>query len=508
MERLPLELLTIIAHLATIGSVAALVRTSKTYHKILNPILYKRNAAEDLPRLSAVLWAAKHGTLATMKLAFAQGANLDIDGSRPDLEFYEDPDILKINCFATPLHRAVDNGFHDMAEWLLTHGANPHLASYQLCECVYRTSTGAWGPYWFPLHTAIHHSDEAMVKILLDHGARFAANRIPGLHNAVATASMAIIDLFLALPDFDPLQECSSKTTAIHHIAQCSAGNLDAVKGIVQKLLAHGVPMDVGSAYGTPPYYAIEQKSPEIALIFLDLGARIREPIERRVGLTILHQCLVHNACWPGSEAARFQVLSRLVATGMGLEDESDLRGILSKKMPMDGTALFFAAAYARDTDCVRLLLEAGANARATVRGSQGVRKPLLPALYKIADDLNERLENRPYEPSPELIALLLSHGAELGTGPDNESALSYACKRSSAGDSGLLRLFAEHASDDNLDEFHVVYRYRCGMGCDETRGILRKLLWKLRGLGGDKEPPTRVNELRSESDASDSNFW
>lgn len=482
MERLPVELLTIIGHHATIGSIAALARASKILYRVLNSILYERNATDDHPRLQAILWAAEHGNLETMKLALARGANIDVDGSRSELAFYEDPDILRAKCFATPLHYAVKNSHHEMAEWLLVNGANVHLASYQLCRCVYQSANGAWGPYWYPLHTALYHSDEAMVKLLLAHGARFAALRVPGLHDAVTTAPMSTVDMFLALPDFDPLQESSNWTTPIHHVAQRGSEDLDGVREIVEKLLAHGIPMDVGSAYGTPPYYAMEQRNPEVALLLLDLGAQIQEPIERRVGLTILHQCLVLNACSPGSEPARFQVLSRLVSTGMALEADSDLRGLSSKKMPLDGTALFFAAAYARDTDCVRLLLEAGANARASVRNSRYIRQPLLRALYRVADDLNERLENRPYEPFAELVTLLLSHGAMLDSEFEGESALSYACMRSRAGDHDLLRLFAEHATDDNLDIAHAkeVIDSVETTGYDETRGILESLMAKL----------------------------
>lgn len=156
------------------------------------------------------------------------------------------------------------------------------------------------------------------------------------MHDAVATAPMSTIDMFLALPDFNPLQEGNNETTPIHHVAERGSEDLVGVREIVQKLLAHGIPMDVDSAYGTPPYYAIWQRNPEVALLLLDLGAQIQEPIERQVGSTILHQCLVHNACWPGSEPARLQVLPRLVSTGMDLEAESGLRetrGILESLM-------------------------------------------------------------------------------------------------------------------------------------------------------------------------------
>ena len=494
MDKLPTELLTIIGQSATIGSIAALARTCRRHYDILNTILYQRNATEDHPKHSCLLWAAERGNVQTLALGFAQGADLDVNGSRLGDECYRDREIRDTKFFATPLHRAVQNGHHDTVRWLLNKGAKVHVESVRFCACKLKEPLGSWAPYWYPLHSAIFHSDEEMVGILLSHRARFASSRIPALHNAAASGSIPKINQILDLPDVNPAGSSRLNTVALHHVAQCTIEDEEAVSEVVRTLVRRGVPVDQLSIYGSPLYVILLENRFEVALTLLDLGAPVetdRDPIEYRDGLHLLHQCLTYENVNPRttgrpSESARCELVRRLISKGIDIEAPSG-QGLRRRKMPLDSTALFFAAAYARSIDCVKLLLEAGANVRASVVDPQGNEQSILRGLFRIADRLNDDdLENRPpdhrpFEPSSDLVCLLLSYGAVIHSITEDESVLMYACERSKQGDHDLLRLFAEHASDDTVVYYnprwiHAFAESKHG----ETRGILAELISKL----------------------------
>ncbi|KAK3347710.1 hypothetical protein B0H65DRAFT_412343, partial [Neurospora tetraspora] len=62
-------------HLGSFQELASLVRVSRRFYDILNPVLYKLDCKTGSP--TALFWAAMIGNLRTLELSHAAGANLE-----------------------------------------------------------------------------------------------------------------------------------------------------------------------------------------------------------------------------------------------------------------------------------------------------------------------------------------------------------------------------------------------------------------------------------------------
>ncbi|PTB78265.1 ankyrin, partial [Trichoderma longibrachiatum ATCC 18648] len=135
LDTIPPELLTTIADfLPQHRDTNALARCSSRFHAIINPQLYRQNARSS--RSDALAWAARTGTMATVKIALAYGA--DPNASQQRGEF-------------SALRWAVAQGHRDIAQLLIDHGAS--LKDSML------------------MVTAARHTSDDIVRLLLDNGA-------------------------------------------------------------------------------------------------------------------------------------------------------------------------------------------------------------------------------------------------------------------------------------------------------------------------------------------------
>lgn len=457
MEKLPNEILCHIGVLSETEDLALLARLNHQFNKIFTPILYRRNITEDEPRNSCLLWAAGEGVLGTLKRALSFGANLDINGSKDEEEFCASPasvySDVEFSVFRTPLHLAIEKGHHEIVKWLLENGATIDVPSKSYCFCEFRGITNRYSEDWYPLHTAICHSDEAMVKLLLDKGARLSAELYPGLHDAAGQGSVPLVDMFLKLPDFNPRKLSLHETTPLHHVSQCYDGKAGAQ--IVYKLARRGVPVNDDSHFGTALYMAVAHQLFEVAHALMDCGAVPERPPEVHYGMTILHRCL---SPWdPGmsgepDEKSTQDMLSRLVSTGMDLETQATVT-----REGMYGTPLYFAAALSKSPVLVEILLKGGASANGVLTSfSRGNRSLLGEIIRQSGDDMDLR-EWKLGESLIDIVCLMLKYGARIDPIQGFvESDLEYACKICVEGNSSLLELLCEKATEANVTLRHV----------------------------------------------------
>ncbi|KAK0630373.1 hypothetical protein B0T17DRAFT_616038 [Bombardia bombarda] len=75
MDSLPVELLLELpGYLDSSQDLASLARVNKTFHTLVNPVLYERDAQAEKP--ASVFWAAEQGSMGTLEHAHAAGAPL------------------------------------------------------------------------------------------------------------------------------------------------------------------------------------------------------------------------------------------------------------------------------------------------------------------------------------------------------------------------------------------------------------------------------------------------
>lgn len=120
---LPSEVIVLIGSACEPREQNRLARTSRRFHDILNPLLYKRNVRHGLG--SAVFWAARHGRLDTLELLRIAGAEWnDNSASRLEVVYrpvypYRFEQDMQHDMFFTPLHIAAKFGQESTVRWLL-----------------------------------------------------------------------------------------------------------------------------------------------------------------------------------------------------------------------------------------------------------------------------------------------------------------------------------------------------------------------------------------------------
>lgn len=167
---------------------AALARVNRMLYGIFQVELYCQAVGESCSEIT-VLAAAK-GNLDTLKVAAAFGADMNRvyatpypiwnrDGSREPIR------IPLEQCWATPLHLAVQYGHEEVVRWLVhVQKVKVNSPGRFLCPCmpaiVYlgsnhngpRNSIGGWSSYpvWTPLHLAICQNHASIARELLENG--------------------------------------------------------------------------------------------------------------------------------------------------------------------------------------------------------------------------------------------------------------------------------------------------------------------------------------------------
>ncbi|KAL6361924.1 hypothetical protein LRP88_05406 [Fusarium phalaenopsidis] len=423
---LPTELLEEVAKHCDGQQLASFAQVNRKLYAIFNPRLYQHSIANDSPSQECVRWAVEYGSLNTLKYAISQGA--DINGSCAITERY----VLS-GMSSTPLHIATANGFHEIVQWLLDNGASLHEPSVKLCECD-QLGTYKSGLFWYPLHFAICHSDEAMVRLFLEKGAYFSAHRVPGLRCAIQNERLDIIDLLIKQPSFDPHYQDPHEQNALHYVSNVQ--NPSAAYQIVHRLVDHSVPMNVMGQGITPLSQLVVEAKYKPAIALLERGA---DPYldghnQRMCALGWCFNDRFIDPPEPGPMTKelredRRKLVALLIAKGADVN-----------RVTITGdehhTPLCWALVGGKDVECIRILLDAGASIRDAVTHTDGSKtEGLLRMLFsKVAGSypwiprVNGPSEAF-FEPYKDSVRLLLDNGARIDSVDDEVSALGICCQ-------------------------------------------------------------------------------
>lgn len=328
--------------------------------------------------------------------------------------------------YRTPLEFAAEKGQLIVAKYLLDHGADVNGAV--------RTGTPA------PLYLAANNGHKAMVELLLVHGADVNGARGPSpLNVAVSKGFTGVVDVLLAnKADVNAWGDNSGK---VLHTA-VSTGNTN----FIQLLIAHGADVNAtDSSSNTPLHLAASQNKPELVRILLaaksDVDARDKEgntPLhqasergfEKVVSLLLDSGASVDVTNYHNATPLLFAVnAGRVEATRVLLEHKADPNHIGQVKWgnQYSPPSPPIYIALIRNSDVLKLLLDAGANAN----GDPVMQRPPIFTAIEIK--------------VPKSVQLLLEHGAD-----PNAKDTQGLTPLFDTTNPELARLLVEHKADLN----------------------------------------------------------
>jgi len=233
-------------------------------HDVALPVLYKHNAR--IGNSSALSWAADRGFFNTTRIALQYGAKVNAENEDPDPTriaeivrtsspmtgsppgFLPEPPV----CFVgTALHYAARRGHDDIVRLLLSHDADIHAPSHDLCRC--ECTHIRYAP-WKPLHVAMCSGHLSTVKLLgalhaetsdwmvsrNDLNFECAVSNSTALHSAAMHGDTDILDYILQNVDPGMITAIDSNNADVFHYAAYSYCREDTslVPGLIRTLAA------------------------------------------------------------------------------------------------------------------------------------------------------------------------------------------------------------------------------------------------------------------------------
>jgi len=227
---------------------------------------------------------------------------------------------------ATPIYIAVGNGYTDMAEYLINHGA----------------SIKAKGKYWsdLPIHIAAKFGHIDCVKLLLKYGAdvneKGWANRTP-LHWSAFSGYLDVVKLLVS-------KGADINARDIYNSTPIYCAAIRNHVPVVEFFLDLGVDINIkGHAETTILHQASKNNYPELAKFLLDRGASL--DVRDNVNNTPLHYAASNG---------RIEIAKLLLSRGADINDWSGIN-----------TTPLHEAAWNAQNDMVEFLLANGADINA-----------------------------------------------------------------------------------------------------------------------------------------------
>jgi ankyrin repeat protein len=469
LQSLPFELLIHVGSFCDSPQLHSLALVNHSFYDIFNPCLYRHNVLYDHPAAASVLWAAEAGSLSTLKIAIAHGADINTTGASSEYMVWQTAkdEPLSEELYATPLHLAVDTGHEDIVRWLLENGARVNIPAFGLCDCnLPHDPSEIPREVWYPVHYAIlHNYSDSMLHLLLQHRAVWSTKVYPVIADAIADSNISAINIIMQNDAFDPEYRDLSGYTAMHFVSFCE--DLDTVGEITQRLIDRGVPLDAVSNHGTALNMMVRDHKFKHAIALLECGADpTADPEEEDgAGLGIIDRIfdqeneddIEFNLLAKRSHTTEEQRQDRRRLLELVIAGGADVNRVLGRGNPPLTRPLYWALLESKDVECVRILLDAGARIEDAFVHNDSESEGLLRAFFNaetsyMSISLDGDTEEA-FEPYKESLKLFLERGARIDA-PENVglSALDKVCDLDYY-DRGIwkLKFLVEYATSRNV---------------------------------------------------------
>ncbi|CAH0053507.1 unnamed protein product, partial [Clonostachys solani] len=300
-----------------------------------------------------------------------------------------------------------------------------------------------------PLLYAAYSKFIPMIELLLSQPSTLA--------RAAGSGSIALFDLIANRPEVDIHSLCANGRNMLHIV--CSSPETEESICLAERLLDRGLPVNGGlEASGSPLYCALKNQNVKIALMLLSRGADTNLDIDANHQWGLLHHLLAEPLPY------QTELLRELLAKGARVDrPTTEFRGQYGATLIFEtgGTPLVFALAGAGNAECMKLLLDAGANPRAMAlsrvgRGGveEGGKHSMLSALFleRFRSFPDNRITEWSVESITEEVVLLLERGTGIGPVGEGPSAFEFASDIAYYSQNWeLLDLLVDYATSQNI---------------------------------------------------------
>jgi ankyrin repeat protein len=327
MLALPVELILDVAEHLPVKDLVHLARSDRWLFRLLSPridtIALEYPVPGCLHRPSVLLWAVANNHPGLVKRLVALGA--PIHGARNGWELVNPP-IGPIGV-QSALDLAIEKGHYEVAEILLAHGAE----------------VNAPDPYFFrePIYTAAVYDKIEIAELLLTYGAnphQQTGYETTALHTAAEFRSHALVEKLISLgADVNARDDYGQ--TPLHYVAltlktEEHNNSPSATAGTIAKLLLDaGAEIDIRTRveHGsqTALHYAAHYGNPTVLRVLLERGADVDAADE--YGNTSLHTAATGE--YGGTAPLRVPVVQLLLRYGADLNARN-----LDGDTPLDTT--------------------------------------------------------------------------------------------------------------------------------------------------------------------------
>ncbi|KAH7185900.1 ankyrin repeat-containing domain protein [Fusarium flagelliforme] len=505
LRKLPNEMPCLIGAYCQTGQLGSLSLVSRHFHALYNPCLYKHNILYDKPNKACVFWAAKKGSLDTLKLAFRYGADLNSTGA-PSEGFIRTSaySALDPQTYAAPLHLAALYNHEHIVKWLLEKGTRLDVPSRNLCGCKDLRNVRRLPPDWvftpwYPVHYAIFHGgpiNESILNLLLKHGAMYATEDLSPIADAIQEPREEAIDIILQQDDFDPNYRDSMGATALHHLVP--RREVSKTCAIIKKLIDRGVPIDA-KANGGATIFTIMVHCAHfpIAIELLNAGADASEEVwyERSTITSIILGNGIDEAKKQGrDQLAKLLTQEQRELIRLAIKRGADVNGLFTDRF----RPVYCALIFLKDPKCLKIMLDAGARTEDAVIDRHSNAKGLLSAFFDERDGYLWHRDDRTkpgnetdLEPYKASLKLLLKRGARIDAPSQHQiSALDEICGRAAKGKENTyeLEFLVKYATNQNASVGYVEELMKRNKGRGEIQALLGQLYTKLLNITGDDE--------------------
>ncbi|CAH0002209.1 unnamed protein product [Clonostachys byssicola] len=305
------------------------------------------------------------------------------------------------------------------------------------------------------------------------------------LHLAARQSNKELFDFFLSQPDVDIPEQRLGWGSLLH--TACKGEDDDKSRDFVQHMIDNGIPLETTHLTLNSTIYHGNIRTAIKILPYVP-DAHMTLPYEpafprRFLGPTTpLHYTLMEP------HPDQTLLVKELIARGVDVDAFTSSDTQRRRLLGCGGTPLFFATVFARNIDCMRLLIDAGADLNVLVHGQAPIveefsvepgEKPSMSLLAGVLTyvwrDREGVVECRIKHPTrrevpleenmsglTDRVLLLLKHGAQLGKVGNSPSALKLICLEAEQSSSlTFLQWIISNATSRNVNRKHVDHLIR-----------------------------------------------